>query len=84
MIKKASKQFAEKVLTAGGEVIKDGIVNNIFEEDLALTGKLKDSIDVHALTGKYLATHFLDKGFFEKQREVKKVIEKKIKEKLGL
>ncbi|MBZ9535942.1 HK97 gp10 family phage protein [Cytobacillus oceanisediminis] len=52
MEKKASKEIVEKVLTKGGKEIAEGIRANIQEEDLILTGKLKESIGVHSLSGK--------------------------------
>lgn len=51
MEKQASKEFAQKVLEPAGEIIAEEIQENIVKDDLVLTGKLRDSIGVHSLSG---------------------------------
>ena len=51
MEKKASKEFASKVLEPAGEIVAEGIKEHIVKDDLVLSGKLRDSIGVHSLSG---------------------------------
>jgi len=51
MERKAEKEFAKNILQPVAEIVADGIKDSIVDEDLILTGKLKESIGVHSPSG---------------------------------